>query len=156
MGWFDEQIKQRKSRDDEEFSEVMAQLSDTITRKKTATEADENAKIRSAIDIILRYYHCKPKEIPDRITDLDKQLEFACRPYGIMRREVNLESGWYRDAVGAMLGRKKDGTPVALIPNKTWGYSIVENGKRTRLNKRTEKLLDSEAYCFYKPFPMKK
>ncbi len=156
MGWFDEQIKQRKNRDDEEFSEAMAELSDTVTGRKSAVDADENAKIRSAIDIILRYYHCKPKEIPDRITDLDKQLEFACRPYGIMRREVNLESGWYRDAVGAMLGRKKDGTPVALIPNKTWGYSIVENGKKIRLNKRTEKLLDSEAYCFYKPFPMKK
>ena len=156
MGWFDEQIKQRRSRDDEEFSEVMAELSDTVTGRKSAVDADENTKIRSAIDIILRYYHCKPKEIPDRITDLDKQLEFACRPYGIMRREVNLESGWYRDAVGAMLGRKKDGTPVALIPNKTWGYSIVENGKKIRLNKRTEKLLDSEAYCFYKPFPMKK
>lgn len=106
--------------------------------------------------MILRYYHCKPKEIPDRITDLDKQLEFACRPYGIMHREVILESGWYRDAVGAMLGRKKDGTMVALIPNKTCGYSIVENGKKARLNKKTEKLLNQEAFCFYKPFPMKK
>lgn len=156
MGWFDEQIKQRKSCDDNEFAEIMAQLSDTITRKKTASEKDENSKIRSAIDVILRYYHCKPKEIPDRITDLDKQLEFACRPYGIMHREVILESGWYRDAVGAMLGRKKDGTMVALIPNKTCGYSIVENGKKARLNKKTEKLLNQEAFCFYKPFPMKK
>ncbi len=156
MGWFDEQIKQRKSRDDEEFSEVMAQLSDTVTGQKTATEADQNAKTRSSIDIILRYYHCKPKEIPNRITDLDKQLEFACRPYGIMRREVILESGWYKDAVGAMLGKKKDGTVVALIPNKTYGYSIIENGKKTFLNKKTEQLLEQEAFCFYKPFPMKK
>lgn len=156
MGWFDEQIKQRKSRDDEEFSEVMAQLSDTVTGQKTATEADQNAKTRSSIDIILRYYHCKPKEIPNRITDLDKQLEFACRPYGIMRREVILESGWYKDAVGAMLGKKKDGTVVALIPNKTYGYSIIENGKKTCLNKKTEQLLEQEAFCFYKPFPMKK
>ena len=156
MGWFDEQIKQRKSRDDEEFSEVMAQLSDTVTGQKTATEADQNAKTRSSIDIILRYYHCKPKEIPNRITDLDKQLEFACRPYGIMRREVILESGWYKDAVGAMLGKKKDGTVVALIPNKTYGYSIIENGKKTCLKKKTEQLLEQEAFCFYKPFPMKK
>lgn len=156
MGWFDEQIKQRKSRDDEDFSEAMAELSDTITGRKNFDSADETAKIRSAVDVILRYYHCKPKEIPEKITDLDKQLEFACRPYGIMRREVTLESGWYRDAVGAMLGRKKDGAPVALIPNRTWGYSIVENGKKTRLGKRTEKLLEREAYCFYKPFPMGK
>lgn len=156
MGWFDEQIKQRKSRDDEDFSEAMSELSDTITGRKNFDSADETAKIRGAVDVILRYYHCKPKEIPEKITDLDKQLEFACRPYGIMRREVTLESGWYRDAVGAMLGRKKDGAPVALIPNRTWGYSIVENGKKTRLSKRTEKLLEREAYCFYKPFPMGK
>lgn len=156
MGWFDEQIKQRKSRDDEEFSEVMAQLSDTVTGQKSATEADQNAKTRRSIDIILRYYHCKPKEIPERMTDLNRQLEFACQPYGIMRREVILESGWYKDAVGAMLGRKKDGTVVALIPNKTYGYSIIENGKKTRLNKKTEQLLEQDAICFYKPFPMKK
>lgn len=156
MGWFDEQIKQRKSRDDEDFSEAMSELSDTITGRKDFDGADETARIRGAVDVILRYYHCKPKEIPEKITDLDKQLEFACRPYGIMRREVTLESGWYRDAVGAMLGRKKDGAPVALIPNRTWGYSIVENGKKTRLSKHTEKLLEREAYCFYKPFPMGK
>lgn len=155
MGWFDEQIKQRKNRDDEDFAEAMAELSDTVTGGKSAA-ADENAKSRSAIDVILRYYHCKPKEIPDRITDLEKQLDFACSPHGIMRREVTLESGWHRDAVGAMLGRKKNGTPVALIPNKTWGYSIVESGRRTRVTRRTEKLLDSAAYCFYKPFTMGK
>lgn len=156
MGWFDEQIKQRQSREEEDFREAMAKLSDTVTGQKTASEADKNAKTRSAIDVILRYYHAKPREIPERITDLDKQLEYACRPYGIMRREVILESGWYKDAVGAMLCRKTDGTVVAVIPNKTYGYSIIEDGKKVRLTKKTEKLLDNSAYCFYKPFPMKK
>lgn len=156
MGWFDEQIKQRQSREEEDFSEAMAMLSDTVTGKKTASEADKNAKTRSAIDVILRYYHANPREIPERITDLEKQLEYACCPYGIMRREVTLESGWYKDAVGAMFCRKTDGTAVAVIPNKTYGYSIIEDGKKTKLNRKTEKLLDSSAYCFYKPFPMKK
>ena len=156
MGWFDEQIKQRQSREEEDFSEAMAKLSDTVTGQKTASEADKNAKTRSAIDVILRYYHAKPRGIPERITDLEKQLEYACRPYGIMRREVILESGWYKDAVGAMLCRKTDGTVVAVIPNKTYGYSIIEDGKKVRLTKKTEKLLDNSAYCFYKPFPMKK
>lgn len=156
MGWFDEQIKQRQSREEEDFSEAMAKLSDTVTGQNTASEADKNAKTRSAIDVILRYYHAKPREIPERITDLDKQLEYACRPYGIMRREVILESGWYKDAVGAMLCRKTDGTVVAVVPNKAYGYSIIEDGKKVRLTKKTEKLLDNSAYCFYKPFPMKK
>lgn len=156
MGWFDEQIKQRQSREEDDFSEAMAMLSDTVTGQKTASEADKNARTRSAIDMILRCYHAKPREIPERITDLEKQLEYACRPYGIMRREVTLESGWYKDAVGAMLGRKTDGTVVAIIPNKTYGYSIIDNGKKIRLNRKTEKLLDNSTYCFYKPFPMKK
>ena len=156
MGWFDEQIKQRQSREEDDFSEAIAMLSDTVTGQKTASESDKNAKTRNAIDMILRYYHAKPREIPERITDLEKQLEYACRPYGIMRREVTLESGWYKDAVGAMLGRKTDGTVVAIIPNKTYGYSIIDNGKKIRLNRKTEKLLDNSTYCFYKPFPMKK
>ena len=156
MGWFDEQIKQRQSREEEAFSEAMAKLSDTVTRQKTASEADKNAKTRNAIDVILRYYHADPREIPEKITDLEKQLEYACRPYGIMRREVVLESGWYKDAVGAMLGKKTDGSVVALIPNKIHGYSIVESGKKTKLNRKTQTLLASDAYCFYRPFPMKK
>ena len=48
MGWFDEQIKQRQSREEEAFSEAMAKLSDTVTRQKTASEADKNAKTRNA------------------------------------------------------------------------------------------------------------
>ena len=77
MSWFDEQIKQRQSREEEDFFEAMAKLSDTVTGQNTATEADKNAKTRSAVDVILRYYHAKPREIPERITDLEKQLEYV-------------------------------------------------------------------------------
>lgn len=156
MSWFDEQIKQRLISDDDDFAEAMAMLSDTITGKKTVLDGPLQEKTNKAINLILKSLNIKAAEIPDRITDLEEQLEFACRPHGVMRRVVHLESGWYRDAIGPMLGFKQDGTPVALIQNKISGYSMIDGDQKIRINKQTEKLLDLEAYCFYKPFPLRK
>jgi ABC-type bacteriocin/lantibiotic exporter with double-glycine peptidase domain len=81
------------------------------------------------------------------------------RPYGIMRRRVNLESGWHRDAVGAMLGRmKEDDSVVALLPFGLTGYRYYDRraGRFVRVNGRNERLFESEAFAFYKPFPLKK
>ena len=156
MGWFDEQIKERVKKDNENFSDAMQQLAATITHKKTDAGRDADARTNDTIDEVLRYYHVKPKEIPDSVKDFDEKLEYACRPHGIMHREVLLDSGWYKSAMGAMLGRTKDGKTVALVPGKMYGYSFFDGTKRVKLNKKTEKLLEPEAICFYKPFPLKK
>ncbi|MGN0656893.1 MAG: NHLP bacteriocin export ABC transporter permease/ATPase subunit [Ruminiclostridium sp.] len=156
MGWFDEQIKERVRKDDESFSDAMEQLAATVTRKKTNAGLGESEKTNNAIDLILRYYHAKPKEMPENIEDTSEKIEYACRPYGIMHREVILDKGWYKDAVGAMLGRTKEGAVVALIPDKLYGYSFHDGEKKVKLNKKTEQLLEKEAVCFYKPFPLKK
>lgn len=163
MGWFDEQIKERKRRDEENFSEALDEISSIITRKKvgygdpTSNEAKQES-ITDAIGQILRYYRIKPKELPSDVSDLQDQLEYLCRPHGIMRRSVELDRGWYKDAVGALLGTKKDGTTVALIPNRFFGYSYYDRatGKMVRLNKNTEENLEKTAIYFYRQFPMKK
>lgn len=163
MGWFDEQIKERKRRDEENFSEALDEISSIITRKEvgygdpTSNEAKQES-ITDAIGQILRYYRIKPKELPSDVSDLQDQLEYLCRPHGIMRRSVELDRGWYKDAVGALLGTKKDGTTVALIPNRFFGYSYYDRatGKMVRLNKNTEENLEKTAIYFYRQFPMKK
>lgn len=163
MGWFDEQIKDRKRQDIERFADAIDEISSIITRNNSGpsrkvSESSKKESITKAIGQVLQYYHIKPKEIPDDITDLQDQLEYLCRPHGVMRRTVNLEKGWYKDAVGAMIGTKKDGTTVALIPNRFWGYSYYDAAlrKNVRLNNTTEKELEETAICFYKPFPAKK
>ena len=82
------------------------------------------------------------------------------RPYGIMRRTVYLEKGWYKDAIGAMLGRYERNRKriVALLPGKVSGYSYydIEAGKRRKITHGNEDLFEKEALAFYKPFPMKK
>ena len=92
MGWFDEQIKQRKQNDDAVFSEAFAGIADAVlgSRMSAAFSSDE-ARAQSAIDEILKFYHLKPREVPDSVKGLNDTLEYLLRPYGIMRRMVELE-----------------------------------------------------------------
>lgn len=97
MGWFDEQIRDRKRNDDEAFAEAFANMASAITGRKIDTLLNNDRVVtKDAIDEILRYYHVKSREVPDGIGDVNEQLEYLMRPYGIMRRTVKLEDGWYR------------------------------------------------------------
>ena len=160
MGWFDEQIRQRKQSDDDIFAESFLKMAGAVMGSRvSAALYDQRQITKDAIDEILRYFHVKSQEIPDGMADVNEQLEFLMRPYGIMRRTVQLEKGWYKDAVGAMLGvRKEDGSVVAFIPSGISGYSFFdkETGKRQKVNRKNEELFEAEAIAFYKPFPLKK
>lgn len=160
MGWFDEQIRQRKQNDDDVFADSFVNMAASVLGSKvTGSLSDGSAAAKSAIDEILKYYHVKSREVPDNVKDTNEQLEYLMRPYGIMRRTVRLEKGWYRDAVGAMLGViRESGRVVALIPAGFSGYCYIDqdSGKRIKINRRNQRLFDSEAIAFYKPFPLKK
>ena len=98
MGWFDEQIRERKQYDDEAFSEAFANMASAVMGKRiSAAVSDDRRAAKDAIDDILKHYHIKSREIPDSISDVNEQLEYLLRPYGIMRRTVKLEDGIIRD-----------------------------------------------------------
>ncbi|MBR3879431.1 MAG: NHLP family bacteriocin export ABC transporter permease/ATPase subunit, partial [Clostridia bacterium] len=160
MGWFDEQIKQRRKNDEEQFSEAFVGIADAVLGSKmSAAFSTDEAKAQGAIEAILKYYHVKPREVPDSIKGLNDRLEYLLRPNGIMRRNVNLEKGWYKDAIGAVLGtRKDDGSVVAFIPKGLSGYVYFDapTGKWVKLTKKNESLFEDEGICFYKPFPLGK
>ena len=159
MGWFDEQIRQRIENDDEVFSEAFAKMANVVMGEHLSKMLlDERIKTKNAIEEILKYYYIKPGELPEGITTTVQQLEFMLRPCGIMWRTVDLEGEWYQDAIGPMLGtRKEDGSAVALIPQGLKGYEYFDDtfGKKVRVTKTTVQNLDVQALCFYKSFPMK-
>ena len=160
MGWFDEQIKQRKQSDDQLFEEAFVRVADAVlgTRMSAAYLSDEN-KASGEIGEILKYYRIKPREVPDAVKGLDDRLEYLLQPHGIMRRNVLLPKGWYKDAIGALLARRKDdGTVVALIPRGLTGYAYFDaaNSRWVRIGRKNEEIFDEEAICFYKPFPLTK
>ena len=160
MGWFDEQIKERMKADNEVFEDSFIKVAGIIMGKKlSAAMNDQRQAATDAIGEILKCFHIKPREVPDSITDMNDTLEYLLRPHGIMRRNVTLEKGWYKDASGPMIAtRTDDGSVVALIPTGMTKYSFfdTQTGKRVFLNKKTEKLIDKEAIAFYKPFPSTK
>ncbi len=159
MGWFDEQIRQRKKSDNDMFAASFLRVAQAVTGRKESSDADGQAQMKSAMDEILKYYHVQGREIPDNIKDGEERLEYLLRPTGMMRRRVTLEKGWFRDACGAMLGvRKEDGSAVALIPSGFGGYTFYDSasGKRVKVDSRNEAIFDDEALAFYRPFPLKK
>lgn len=159
MGWFDEQIRQRKEQDQSVFEEAFLGISDAVTGSRiSAAFADSQSHMQDALDEILSYYHIKTRDIPETVKDRNEQLEYLMRPYGIMRRDVFLEKGWHRDAIGPMLGvRKSDGSAVALIPTGLSGYSFwdAQTGRRVKITGKNGDLFEREAIAFYKPLPLK-
>lgn len=160
MGWFDEKIIQRTQRDEEIIEDSFLEIAGAVMGKRLSDALnDERQKTKDAIDEILRYYKVKTREVPEKIVDMNEVLEYLMRPYGIMRRNVELSPGWTKDAVGAMIGTMvEDHSIVALIPGKFSGYTYLDakTGKYKRISKTDEALFDEEAIAFYKPFPLKK
>ncbi len=159
MGWFDEQVRLRKQNDDEVFGDSFVKIAGAVMGSRIS-EALENDRTvtKNAIDEILKYYHIKSRKVPDDVSDMNDQLEYLMHPHGIMRRTVKLSGGWYKDAIGPMLGRlREDGSVVALIPAGLSGYVYIDSKtkEQKKINRKNEGLFDEEGIAFYKPFPLK-
>jgi hypothetical protein len=92
MGWFDEQIKQRRKNDEDIFSDAFADIADAIlgTGRRTSTRENDEREL-GAIREILKYYKVKSQTVPDSVKTLNDRLEYLLRPNGIMRRNINLD-----------------------------------------------------------------
>ena len=100
MNWFEEQIKQRIKTDNEMLTDAVAKMVNLVSVEKIiAGSKNRTDSVYGAICDILKYYHIKPQELPDDITDTDELLEYMLRPAGIMRRRIKLTKGWHKDAI---------------------------------------------------------
>ena len=160
MSWFDEQIRERMQRDQDVMEDSFLQIAGAVLGNRAVQDLENDRQVaREALDEILKYYHYKPVQIPEEVEGFEEQLDYVLRPLGVMTRDVLLTRGWYRNAFGPMLGTlRENGMAVALIPGKLYGYSFLNpaTGRIVRLNRETEKLLNEEAMCFYRPLPLKK
>ena len=159
MGWFENQIQDRRDADQTLLEDSFLRIAGVVMGERDAQRiGDARIITKNAIDEILKYYHYKPSELPESISNPDEQLDYCLRPHGMMRRSVELKKGWYKDAYGPILAfRKEDGSPVALLPGTIRGYYFRDpaTGKTVRLNAETEQLFDPDAICFYRPLPLK-
>ena len=89
MGWFDEQIRQRKLSDQEIMEDSLFRMASVVLgRQRAGALSDERIVTKAAIDDILKYYHYKSSEIPDSLKTPEEELDYLLRPHGLMRRMV--------------------------------------------------------------------
>ena len=160
MGWFDEQIRQRMQSDQEILEDSFYRMAGAVMDKWNAERLrDDRLIAKESLDDILKFYHQKPVDLPEGITDVQEQMAYLLQPSGLMIRDVELEDGWQSDAWGPMLGMLKEtGATVALLPGRLGGYAYRDpaTGRRVRITRKTAKLFSRDAICFYRPLPMKK
>ncbi len=160
MGWFENQIEERRQADQQLLEDSFIKAAGVVLGRRGARKiSDDRIITKTAIDDILKYYHFKPVDLPDSVSATGEQLDYCLRPHGLMRREVELQDGWYKNAFGPILAfTREEGIPVALLPGKIFGYYYddPETGRRERINARKAALFEREALCFYRPLPQKK
>ena len=151
------QMKNRDRLDREKLRRGYERLAASVSDENIVRlfGADDLEMADGAIRACLRYSQATPGDVPEDITDLEERIDHMCRPGGVMHRTVRLESGWYKDAFGAYLGKLHDGEVVALLPGASGGYFYRDpvTGKDIKLNKTTENLLESRAEVFYPTLP---
>ena len=159
MGWFDEQIEDRKQHERKLLSDSFEKLSYTVTGRKRSGAFQKGTDINDALEVLMKYFGLREKEIPGRLTDLESKLDYLLMSSDIMYRSVTLEPGWHKDAMGAMITTLKDsGTVITVLRDSAGLYVYTDpvTGKKVRVTAAEEKRISDEAYCFYRPLPLRK
>ncbi|MCQ2609306.1 MAG: hypothetical protein MJ151_00710, partial [Lachnospiraceae bacterium] len=160
MGYFEEQLNNRRNLDDKAFMKSMVDVADVIMGEGITKYYDERVSAKSVIEAVLKHFHIKSNVdvIPDHIQKVEDIIEYITKPLSVMSRDVVLEGDWYNKAFEPMIGRLKNTkTVVAIIPRRTMGYVYIDytNGVKKIIDKKTVNDLEKEAICFYKPLPLK-
>ncbi|MDR2053630.1 MAG: ATP-binding cassette domain-containing protein [Treponema sp.] len=155
MSWFQELIHTRLINDEDLLKEAFADLSVPIMGKQAvwAMLRGRGDHGQGALNEILGFFGAEEVEAPADMEDPRERLEYTLRPAGILKRDVLLTKGWYRDSIGPLLA-KKDEKPIALIPCfGGYRYFDAASGRTIRVNAANAKTIGAAAFCFYRPLP---
>lgn len=163
MSWFEDQIKEREKFDREGLEETYVRIASSVTGDNYYDAINDTRAInRNAIDEIAQYFRVSAREIPQKIDNIEDQIDYVMKPHGIMKRHVCLEGNWYKNAIGPYLvyrdveSSDADAELVALIPDKMGHYRFYDRDSSAyiRVNKSNANKFSEDALTFYRPFPM--
>ena len=159
MGWFDEQIEFRKKHERELLSDSFESIARAITGRKLHSGLQDQEDVSDAVSRLLKHFGIREREVPASIRGLQDRLDYLLSSTGVLYREVILNRGWHRDAMGPMIASlKEEGTVIALLPSDLGGYEYSDprTGKKIRVASAGEEAkISAEALCFYRPLPMR-
>ena len=149
MGWFDEQIEYRKQQERRMLSDSFEKLHLTVTGRKSGDTFAEGADVNDALETLLKHFGIRDRKIPASLKGFEEKIMF---------RKVTLEPGWSRDAMGVMVTSLKDSGAVITVVRNGAGvyvYRDPKTGKNVTVHKAEEQKIGNEAYCFYRPLPLR-
>ena len=92
MGWFDEQVRERKRHDDAAFEDSFLKIAGAVMGRRLTLHAEDAAhSVKDALGDILKYYRIRMVDLPPETMDTEEQIDYLLRPHGLMRRAVRLE-----------------------------------------------------------------
>lgn len=158
---FDDRVEYRKKREKMLLNDSFQGISKAVVQHTIGEGLfEENGRsMKDAVSQLLLYFDVKEKEVPSKLKSLEERLDYLLASTGIFYREVRLEGEWYKDAMGAMIGSmKEDGAVISILPGPFGGFVYVDphTGRKKRINRKEAEKIGDEAYCFYRPLPMRK
>ena len=157
MGWFEEQVKKRKTLDKKTFEDSFMSLAG-IRNDKQKDLDDEVVRDNFVIQQILNYFHHQMVDIPNNIRDFKDKLNYALGQFDIEYRKVELNDNYEPDPNAPLLIFTFTDIPVVLFPKGKDKYSYINyaTGKKTKIDASLVNRLEIEALSFYRPLPSKK
>ena len=159
MGWFDEQIEYRKQQESKMLSDSYEKLHLTLTGRKSGQYYAEGADVNDALEQLLKYFGIRDRKIPASLKEFEEKLDYLLTASDIMFRKVTLEPGWHKDAMGVMItSLKENGSVITVMRDAAGAYRYIDpkTGRSIPVTRQEEKKIESEAYCFYRPLPLRK
>ena len=159
MGWFDEQIEDRKKQERRMLTDSYERLQLTVTGRKSGENFLEGEDVNDAIEALLKYFGIRERTIPANVRDLEGRLDYLLSSSDIMYRKVTLEEGWHEDAMGVLITNlTENGAVITVMRDAAGVYSYQDplTGRTVHVTRAQEKKIGKEAYCFYRPLPLRK
>ena len=159
MGWFDEQIEDRKKQERRMLTDSYERLQLTVTGRKSGESFLEGEDVNDAIEALLKYFGIRERTIPANVRDLEGRLDYLLSSSDIMYRKVTLEEGWHEDAMGVLITNlAESGAVITVMRDAAGVYSYQDplTGRTVHVTRAQEKKIGNEAYCFYRPLPLRK
>ena len=157
MEYYGSQMDLRSRLDAEMTEKAFAELASSVLppEERIVFHTDNLVLFDQAVTRCLRHNHAEAGAVPDTVREAEERTGYLCRPSGTMHRVLRLQGDWYRKSFGTMVGRLKDGTPVAILPRKIHGFDYVEpaTGKKVPVNRKTAEQIDEKVILFYPPLP---
>ena len=157
MGWFNDQINYRIEHEQEMLQGSYQNIMKSVLGYRLGQIGPDTSG-NDAVSRLLKYFSIKEIPVPEKIKTMEDRLDYLLSSSGVQYRTVDLEKGWYKDAIGPMIavyGEKMQ--YITVLPGQAGGYVFIDpdTGKQKRVNAEEEKKIGKKAICFYRPFPMR-